>query len=353
MDNMEKPNIAVLFGGCSTEYEISLQSASAVIEQIDPLLFSPVLVGISRDGEWYRYTGPLAHIAQDRWHRPEYCVRVELSASRGVHGLVEYRSGSIHTLRLDAAFPVLHGKNGEDGTVQGLLELAGIPVVGCDSLCSGLCMAKHLAHTIVSAQGVEVPRGFILRQGECLDDLSLRAGALGYPLFVKPEKSGSSFGVSRVLEEIDLLPAVLEAFRYDSLVLVEEAVPGFEVGCAILGQGESLFLGAIDEIELHEAPLFDYVEKYTLKTSEIHMPARIDSDTAARIKHTAALVYRALGCAVYARVDLFLTPDGRVVFHEVNTIPGFTSHSRYPNMMRGAGLDFPALVNRLIGEVLV
>lgn len=353
MHNMEKPNVAVLFGGCSTEYEISLASAAAVIEQIDPAQFTPILVGISRDGEWYRYTGPLCNIAADTWRRPEYCRRVELSASRGIHGLVTYQADAIHTLRLDAAFPILHGKNGEDGTVQGLLELAGIPIVGCNTLSSALCMAKHLAHTIASSQGVEVPSGFVLHQGDCLDDLESRAESLGYPLFVKPEQSGSSFGVSRVEQACDLLPAVEEAFRYDHLVLIEEAVPGFEVGCAVLGRGEDLFLGAVDEIELGAAPLFDYTEKYTLKTSRIHMPARIDSDTAQRIKDTAATVYRALGCSVYARVDLFLTPDGRIIFNEVNTIPGFTSHSRYPNMMRGAGLEFPALVNRLIGEVVL
>ena len=176
--------------------------------------------------------------------------------------------------------------------------------------------------------------------------LDAAADRLGWPLFVKPVRAGSSYGIAKVNGLEQLAPAVMEAFRHDREVILEEAVPGFEVGCAVLGNDE-LTVGLVDEIEL-SGGFFDFDEKYTLKTSAIHCPARISPEKAAEIQEAAKTVYRALDCKVFARVDFFLTPDGRVVFNEVNTIPGFTSHSRYPNMMKGAGLDFSALLDKLV-----
>ena len=169
---------------------------------------------------------------------------------------------------------------------------------------------------------------------------------LPFPLFVKPVRAGSSFGITKVTGPEQLRAAVREALRFDREVIVEEAVEGFEVGCAVMGNRE-LITGRADEIEIQGA-LFDYVEKYNLITSKIHMPARVDADTELRIRETAKRIYRALGCRCFARVDMFLTPTGRLVFNEVNTIPGFTSHSRFPNMMRGVGYDFPALLDALV-----
>ena len=243
--------------------------------------------------------------------------------------------------------PVLHGKNGEDGTVQGLLELAGIPVVGCGVLASALCMDKDVAHRLVQAAGVAVPPSILFRAGEGLDTLPERTASLTYPLFVKPARAGSSFGITKVEEPGVLAEAVTAALAHDSKVVIEEAVPGFEVGCAVLGN-EVLTVGHVDEIEL-SGGFFNYTEKYGLITSSIHMPARISQEKETEIQVTAQLIYRALECSGFARVDLFLTPDGRIVFNEVNTIPGFTAHSRYPNMMRSIGLEFGPLLDRLIG----
>ena len=241
---------------------------------------------------------------------------------------------------------MLHGKNGEDGTLQGLLELAGVPVVGCGALASALCMDKDRSHKLAALAGVQVPRSAVFRRGA--DGAEIRAAAeqLGFPLFVKPVRAGSSFGISRVTSAEDLPRAVGEAFAHDREVLLEEAVPGFEVGCAVLGS-EELTVGEVDEIELGQG-FFDFEEKYTLKTSAIHCPARISTEQARRIKEAAKKVYRALDCKVFARVDLFLTPAGEVVFNEVNTIPGFTAHSRYPRMMEAAGLGFTELITRII-----
>lgn len=246
----------------------------------------------------------------------------------------------------DAVFPVLHGRNGEDGTVQGLFELAGAPLIGCGTLSSALCMDKDRAHRLAALAGVEVPKSFAFGRDAAFDEILKRAGELGWHLFVKPVRAGSSFGISRVKEPQALPDAVREAFRYDSEILLEEAVPGFEVGCAVLGN-QTLITGAVDEIELARG-FFDYTEKYTLKTSAIHCPARIPEETAGRIQEAARKIYRALGCRDFARVDMFLTPEGRIVFNEVNTIPGFTSHSRYPSMMKAAGIGFSELLTRMI-----
>ena len=336
--------ILVLFGGCSTEYAVSLQSAHAVASHMDRAAYTPLLVGITRSGQWLYYTGPLDRMEADTWQR-EDCIPCTLSLDRG-RGELLLLDGTGTRLHFDGAFPVLHGKNGEDGTLQGLLELAGVPVIGCGALSSALCMDKVRSHQLAALAGVAVPKGTVVTRPYDPEALAEAARSIGYPLFVKPVRAGSSFGVTRLEGPEGLIPAVEGAFRHDREVLLEEAVPGFEVGCAVLGNGE-LTVGLVDEIEL-SGGFFNFEEKYTLKTSAIHCPARIPQEKAAEIQAAAKVIYRALDCRVFARVDLFLTPEGKIVFNEVNTIPGFTSHSRYPTMMKGIGLDFSALVDRII-----
>ena len=343
---MERLRILVLFGGCSSEHEVSLQSAHGVLTHMDPERYCPIPVGITREGAWYVYTGPLDAIPGGRWQREAACVPCTLRLDRGNQALV-LLDGSGREVAFDLAFPVLHGRNGEDGTVQGALELAGVPLVGCGTLSSALCMDKDVAHRLVRAAGVAVPPSILFRAGEGLDTLPERTASLTYPLFVKPARAGSSFGITKVEEPGVLAEAVAAALAHDSKVVIEEAVPGFEVGCAVLGN-EVLTVGHVDEIEL-SGGFFNYTEKYNLITSAIHMPARISQEKETEIQATAQLIYRALECSGFARVDLFLTPNGRIVFNEVNTIPGFTAHSRYPNMMRSIGLEFGPLLDRLIG----
>ena len=337
--------ILVLFGGCSTEHEVSLQSAHAVLQALDRSRYAPLAVGITREGRWLRYRGALSHLEAGDWQAQPGCVPCALSLDRGDRRLL-WLDGSGGSEPFDAAFPVLHGKNGEDGTVQGLLELADAPIIGCGALSSALCMDKDRSHKLASLAGVRVPRSRLFRRGAVLPQMARAAEELGYPLFVKPVRAGSSFGITRVTTPDQLPAAVEEALRHDREVLLEEAIPGFEVGCAVLGN-ETLTVGAVDEIELTDG-FFDYTEKYHLVTSRIHCPARIPTEKAVEIQETAKTLYRALDCRVFARVDLFLTPEGEIVFNEVNTIPGFTAHSRYPGMMREIGLDFRALVTRLM-----
>lgn len=343
---MTKLCIAILFGGCSTEYGVSLQSAHAVLSHIDKSKYNVLPIGIDRAGRWFYYTGYIDALPDGSWcDDRDNCIPCAISPNRGQPKLILF-GDTMEYVPFDAAFPVLHGKNGEDGTVQGLIELAGIPLIGCDTLCSALCMDKDRAHKLAALAGIRVPQAAVFRRGAGVAEIHRAAEALGYPVFVKPVRAGSSFGITKVAKPEELDTAVQSAFHHDSEIILEEAIAGFEVGCAVLGNGE-LTVGAVDEIELSDG-FFDFEEKYTLKTSKIHCPARISKEQAEKIRAAAKAIYRALNCRVFARVDLFLTPEGEVVFNEVNTIPGFTAHSRYPNMMKAAGLEFGTLVEKLI-----
>ena len=340
----QKKTVALLFGGCSPEYEVSLCSAAAVLRGLDPARYDVIPVGITRRGEWFRCACSADDIEAGHWtERP--LIRASLSPDRSVHGLLEWDEAGVRPVRVDVVFPMLHGANGEDGTVQGLCELAGIPYVGCGVLGSAACMDKEIAHTLAAAAGVRIPRSVTLYKGEEGSPLERAAGLL-YPLFVKPANAGSSYGITRVERADELTAAVELAFAFDSKAVVEEEIPGFEVGCAVIGNRE-LFIGEVDEVALGERWL-DYEEKYGNRTAEIRLPARISPESRDKIRDTAAVLYQALGCRGFARVDMFLTPAGDVVFNEINTIPGFTAHSRYPKMLEAAGMPFSAIAERLI-----
>lgn len=346
-----KKRIAVIFGGNSTEYEVSLQSACAVLENINTDRFDIFPIGITRDGDWYHYTGNRERISGNTWFQDhENMFPVVVSQSRSRKGFLEFAGDSWRAISADLVFPVLHGKNGEDGTLQGMFELAGIPVVGCGTLSSAVCMDKDRAHKLVSLTGIAVPKSVTFKHSGREAAWKEIEEKLDYPLFVKPVRAGSSFGITRITKKTELDAAIKLAFAHDMEVIVEEEVEGFEVGCAILGI-EELTVGRVDEIEL-SGGFFDYTEKYTLKSSKIYMPARIGAEAEKRIQEAAVVIYRALGCSGFARVDLFYTPSGEIVFNEVNTIPGFTSHSRYPSMMKGIGLSFPEMLDRLLGLYL-
>lgn len=337
--------VLVIFGGCSTEYNVSLTSAAAVLAVLDRNRYEVLYLGITREGQVFYYEGKEDKIAENTWQEGD-CYPATISMSRGIPTLWVEREGSLDKLNFDIAFPILHGKCGEDGTLQGLLEMAGIPLAGCGMESSVIGMDKVLAHTLVSLAGIRVPRSVSVSSFAEYEKKQDEIEALGLPLFVKPVRAGSSFGISRVVKWEDMNTAVKEAFLHDKTVVIEESISGFEVGCAVMGNDE-LTVGRVDEIELSQG-FFDYEEKYTLKTSSIHMPARITQEEEERIRETAAKIYRTLGCRGFTRVDMFLTDKKEIVFNEVNTIPGFTSHSRFPNMMKGIGIDFAGVVNRVL-----
>lgn len=348
---MQKKSIAIIFGGNSTEYEVSLQSAYSVFDNIDSEKFDIIPIGITRSGEWFHYTGSMDNLLNNTWFEDSSKLfPIVVSQNRSVKGFLEFSGDCYKTVKLDLVLPVLHGKNGEDGTLQGLFELAGIPIIGCNTLSSALCMDKDRAHKLANLAGVAVPKSVTFKEHEKDSAVAEINSSLSYPLFVKPVRAGSSFGITKVSQKSELNEAIRLAFEHDSEVIVEENIEGFEVGCAVLGIDE-LITGRVDEIEI-SGGFFDFEEKYTLKTSNIYMPARIDAKDEKRIQETAKIIYKALGCTGFARVDMFFTPSGEIVFNEVNTIPGFTSHSRYPNMMKGIGLSFAQMLDKLIGLYL-
>ncbi len=346
-----RKRIAVIFGGHSSEYEVSLQSAFSVLQNMNENKFEVFPVGITREGEWYHYTGGLEQIRDNSWaEEKENLHSVAVSQSRPAPGFLVFDGDGCRRIPVDLVLPVLHGRNGEDGTLQGLFELAGIPVAGCGTLSSALCMDKDRAHKLVGLAGIAVPKAVAFRQADQEAACRKVKESLSCPLFVKPLRAGSSLGITRITKMQELFSAVEFAFTYDTEVIVEEEVDGSEVGCAILGD-EVLTVGRVDEVAL-SGSFFDYTEKYTLQSSRIYMPARVERKTEERIQETAMAIYRTLGCSGFARVDMFYTSSGEIVFNEVNTIPGFTSHSRYPNMMKGIGLSFTEVLDKLLSLYL-
>jgi len=264
--------------------------------------------------------------------------------------LLVLEQGRYETIRLDVVFPVLHGKLGEDGAMQGLLELSGIPYVGCDVQSSALCMDKSLAYIVAKCAGIATPNYWIVAANENIDP-----DRLTYPVFVKPARSGSSFGVTKVSRKEELLSAVETARQYDSKVLIEEAVAGSEVGCAILGNDMDLIAGEVDRISLSHGFFRIHQESAPESGSENSIaivPADISAESRLLVQETAKTLYRALGCRGLARVDMFLTEDGKVILNEVNTLPGMTSYSRYPIMMAAAGLPLAEVIDRIVSLAL-
>jgi D-alanine--(R)-lactate ligase len=341
---VDRLKVGIIFGGRSEEHPISVKSAREVAKNLDVEKYEPFYIGITKSGAWKLCDGPDAN-----WENGS-CRPVVLSPDSTVHGLLVLEQEQYKVIRLDVVFPVLHGKLGEDGAMQGLLELSGIPYVGCDVQSSALCMDKSLAYLVARSAGIATPNFWAVTADEKIDpDL------LTYPVFVKPARSGSSFGVSKVSRKEELLSAVETAVQYDSKVLIEEAVIGSEVGCAILGERYGLVAGEVDRISLSHGFFRIHQENEPEHGSEnatAIVPADISAEARSLVQETAKAIYRALGCRGLSRVDMFLKDDGTVVLNEVNTLPGMTSYSRYPRMMAAAGLPLAELIDRIVSLTL-
>lgn len=326
---------------------MSLQSAHSVLKNIDRKKYNVILIGITKDGDWFRYRGDISSIADGSWcNESHFLTPVAISPSRSNGGIIEYADGVPSVFKPDCVLPILHGKNGEDGTVQGMFELAGIPIAGCGSLGSALCMSKHVAQKLAETVGIRIPKSLVLRVGYSVAEAEDFAKQTGYPLFVKPVKTGSSFGVTKVEKAADLKSAIDSAFQYDNTVMAEEAIVGREIACAVMGN-DALVVGEVDEVELKDG-FYDFEAKYCPKSTVIHVPARIPGTERERIKDVAAKLYKATGCNGFARVDLFYTDESEIVFGEINTIPGFTEHSRFPAMMIAAGYSYADIIDHFI-----
>ena len=348
---MKKLSVCILFGGMSPEHEVSLRSAESVLNNIDKEKYNVFPVGITKEGDWILFGGTdYAQLPTGAWRTHPDNRRAAISPVRG-QGLLSFEGDCVVRERIDVVFPVLHGENGEDGAMQGLLKLAGIPYVGPHVAASAVSMDKTLTKLVIDHAGVPQAAWQLVRRGDLdirmentLDALEQR---FRYPMFVKPAGTGSSVGVSKASDRVSLAKALENAAAFDEKVLVEEFIHGREVEVAVMGNNNPVasICGEIDS----GADFYDYDAKYVTDTSVAYIPARIPGDVEEIVREAAIKVYTAIGCQGLSRVDFFVTfEENRVVFNEINTLPGFTSISMYPKLFAASGIPYSELIDELL-----
>ena len=348
---MGKLNVCVLFGGISPEHEVSLRSAESVLNNMDPEKYNIFPVGITKEGQWIHFAGTdYSMLPAGTWKEYPGNRPAAISPVRG-QGLLCFENGSVTNEMIHVVFPVLHGENGEDGAMQGLLQMAGIPYVGPHVSASAVAMDKTLTKLVVDNAGVTQAAWKLVRSS----DLENRMDAIlsnleetfQYPVFVKPAGTGSSVGVSKASDREALRNALLQAGKFDGKILVEEFIHGREIEVAVMGN-ESPVASVCGEID-SGADFYDYDAKYVTDTSVAYIPARIPEDVAEQVREQAVKVYSAIGCQGLSRVDFFVTfAENRIVFNEINTLPGFTSISMYPKLFGASGIPYSQLIDNLL-----
>ena len=344
--------VLIVFGGVSSEHDVSLCSARSVADTIRKDCFEVLTLGITKDGRWLLYTGKTENIENGSWiNDSENIFPAVVSPDRTVHGITVFEKDGARNIYIDVIFPVLHGKNGEDGTIQGYFKIAGIPFVGCDTLSSAMCMDKAITNTMADHFGIPQAKWCGTTKGEYktnADKFIKECTDIGFPLFIKPANAGSSIGISKVSTKEELLEAVEEAFKHDSKIIAEEGIDGIEVECAVIGSNENPHAPMVGEV-VPCNDFYDYDAKYLANESELHIPARIDEETFKAVQKNAARIFTLLGCSGLSRVDFFVRhSDKKVMFNEINTIPGFTSISMYAKMLAAAGMDIEDVLEELL-----
>ena len=348
---MVKLSVCVLFGGMSPEHAVSLRSAESVLNNMDPEKYNIYPVGITRDGDWILYgSNDYSKLPTGEWVNCPANRRAAISPIRG-QGLLVFEGDCVIREMIEIVFPVLHGENGEDGTVQGLLQLAGIPYVGPHVAASAVSMDKTLTKLVADNAGVQQAAWQLVRSTEIASHMEQVIVRLEekfqYPMFVKPAGTGSSVGVSKASDRLALKNALTGAAKYDSKILVEEFINGREIEVAVMGNQSPVasICGEIDS----GAEFYDYDAKYVTDTSVAYIPARIPEDVEEFVREQAVKIYSAIGCQGLSRVDFFVThDDNRVVFNEINTLPGFTSISMYPKLFAASGIPYSQIIDNLL-----
>lgn len=348
---MNKLSVCVLFGGISPEHDVSLRSAESVLNNMDPEKYNIFPVGITKDGDWILYAGTdYSELPDGRWQAHPGNRRATISPVRG-QGLLSFEGDCVVRERIDVVFPVLHGENGEDGAMQGLLQMAGIPYVGPHVSASAVAMDKTLTKLVADQAGVTQAAWHLVRENELEDRMEAVLDRIEekfqYPVFVKPAGTGSSVGVSKAGDRDALTRALQLAATYDRKILVEEFIYGREIEVAVMGNRSPVAseCGEIDS----GAEFYDYDAKYITDTSVAYIPARIPEDVAEQVRDAAVKIYSAIGCEGLSRVDFFVTyGDQRVVFNEINTLPGFTSISMFPKLFAQSGIPYGQLIDQLL-----
>lgn len=350
---VRKLSVCVLFGGISPEHEVSLRSAESVLNHLDKEKYNIFPVGITKSGEWILYGGTdYSALPSGEWLHCEKNRRAAISPVRG-QGLLNFEGDCVVREHIDVVFPVLHGENGEDGSIQGLLQLAGLPYVGPNVAASATCMDKTLTKLVADRAGIRQADWRLVTAKETENESVLDSleAAFAYPMFVKPAGTGSSVGVAKVKNRDALRTALQNAAKFDKKILVEEFINGHEVEVAVLGNNApaASVCGEIDA----GTEFYDYDAKYLSDCARLYIPARIDEQTAEHVRDTAVHVYEAMGCKGLSRVDFFVTYDGsEIVFNEINTLPGFTSISMYPKLFEASGIPYSELLDDLIALAL-
>lgn len=348
---MQKLNVCILFGGISPEHDVSLRSAESVLQNLNSEKYHIFPVGITKDGQWILYGGDdYSQLPGGQWlNHPDNCPAA-ISPVRG-QGLLCFTQEGLIRKPIDVVFPVLHGENGEDGAMQGLLQMAGIPYVGPHVAESAVSMDKTLTKLVADHAGVPQAAWLLVNAGDLGTSMDRIIGRIesrfAYPVFVKPAGTGSSVGVSKAADRVQLITALEKAGKFDQKILVEEFISGREVEVAVMGNQSPVasICGEIDS----GAEFYDYDAKYVTDTSVAYIPARISEDVAEQVREQAVKVYEAIGCKGLSRVDFFVTyADNRIVFNEINTLPGFTSISMYPKLFAASGIPYGDLLDRLL-----
>lgn len=343
---MKKLNVCVLFGGVSSEHTVSEVSASAVLDNIDRDKYEVFPVGITDDGKWLLYDGKVENIRNHTWESGK-TVPAVISPDRFDKSLVVFGDKGAQKIKIDVVYPVLHGKNGEDGTVQGLCELAGIPYVGSGVIGSAACMDKCIAKILFEKAEIPQADWVELKLGDEVD-FELIETKLGYPCFIKPSSAGSSVGVTKAANREELQSGIDLALEHDYKVLIEEAIDAREVECGVMGNLDPVTSDVLGEIKPANE-FYDFDAKYKDADSKLIIPAAVDEETEARIKELAKRAYRICECRGHSRVDFFIDRrNGRLVLNEINTIPGFTPISMYPKVWEHSGMPMKDVIDKHI-----
>ena len=347
---MKKLSVCILFGGMSPEHDVSLRSAESVLNNIDKEKYNIFPVGITKKGDWILFGGDdYSMLPAGTWMDCPENRRAAISPVRG-QGLLSFEGDCVVRERIDVVFPVLHGENGEDGAMQGLLKLAGIPYVGPHVAASAVAMDKTLTKLVMDQAGIPQAAWHLVRRSDLakMDHvICALENKFSYPMFVKPAGTGSSVGVSKASDRVSLEAALENAAKFDEKVLVEEFIPGREIEVAVMGNDNPVasICGEIDS----GAEFYDYDAKYITDTSTAYIPARIGEEIGEQVRELAVKGYKAIGCQGLSRVDFFVTyADNRIVFNEINTLPGFTSISMYPKLFAASGIPYSQLIDELL-----
>lgn len=345
-NSMSKIRLGVIFGGASSEHEVSLLSATSVLKNIDMNKFEVHKLVISKDGGWYYYDGEPDGILELGDINSAGLDRAIISPDRKEKGIIRFTENGIERYPIDVVFPVMHGKNGEDGTIQGLLELADIPYVGSKVIGSAVCMDKCMAKTVFEKAGIPQADWVEMKKGELkVDEVEKR---LGYPCFVKPANAGSSVGITKAHNRQELIDGINLAFEHDYKLLVEEMMYGTEVESSVLGNLDPVCASVVGEIA-PAAEFYDYDAKYNNAASILTIPADLKEELAQRVRELAVKAYKACECRGLSRVDFFVNKGtGDIRLNEINTLPGFTSISMYAKLWDKSGVGYGELVERLV-----